>query len=120
MFNEERVNVGMRYPAIRHTLRSTLEALIESAHVQRERRRSRSLEAMAVGALVSLVAGYEDCLAALPRLGFDQVDYEDGISLWLKVRPAESVPEVPLACSGQDPNPEDDGEELTSLSVAQP
>ena len=67
-----------------------------------------------------LAAGYDGCLAALPRLGFDQVDYEDGISLWLKVRPAESVPEAPLACSGQDPNPKDDGEELTSLSVAQP
>jgi len=67
-----------------------------------------------------LAAGYDGCLAALPRLGFDQVDYNDGISLWLKVRPAESVPEAPLACSGQDPNPKDDGEELTSLSVAQP
>jgi uncharacterized membrane protein len=48
-----------------------------------------------------LAAGYADCLAALPRLGFDEVREDDGISLWRKVRPAESVPEAPVACSGQ-------------------
>jgi uncharacterized membrane protein len=48
-----------------------------------------------------VAAGYADCLAALPRLGFDEVRYDDGISLWRKVRPAESVPDVPVACSGQ-------------------
>jgi uncharacterized membrane protein len=50
-----------------------------------------------------LAAGYADCLAALPRLGFDEVRREDGISLWRKVRPAQSVPDVPVACSGQHP-----------------
>ena len=50
-----------------------------------------------------LAAGYSDCLAALPRLGFDEVRYDDGISLWRKVRPVEPVPDVPEACSGQHP-----------------
>lgn len=50
-----------------------------------------------------LSAGYEACLAALPRLGFDKARAEDGISLWIKVRPAELVPDVPLSCSGQHP-----------------
>jgi len=50
-----------------------------------------------------LAAGYSDCLAALPRLGFDEVRYDDGISLWRKLRPAQSVPDVPAACSGQHP-----------------
>ena len=50
-----------------------------------------------------LAAGYAACLAALPRLGFEETDREDEISLWRKVRPAESVPEVPVACSGQRP-----------------
>jgi hypothetical protein len=31
------------------------------------------------------------------------VAHDDGISLWRKVRPAESVPDVPVACSGQHP-----------------
>jgi len=57
-----------------------------------------------------LAAGYADCLAALPRLGFDEVRHDDGISLWRKVRPAESVPDVPVACSGQHPQLEDAGE----------
>jgi len=50
-----------------------------------------------------VAAGYVDCLAALPRLGFDEVRRDDGISLWRKVRPAESVPDAPVACSGQHP-----------------
>jgi uncharacterized membrane protein len=50
-----------------------------------------------------LAAGFFDCLAALPRLGFDEVAHDDGISLWRKVRPAKSVPDVPVACSGQHP-----------------
>ncbi|MEO6198170.1 MAG: DUF2079 domain-containing protein [Dehalococcoidia bacterium] len=49
----------------------------------------------------AFTAGYEDCHAALPRLGFDLVKTEDGISMWRKVRPAEPVPEAPLECSGQ-------------------
>jgi uncharacterized membrane protein len=48
-----------------------------------------------------LAAGYADCLAALPRLGFDETRRDDGISLWRKVRPAESVPDAPPGCSGQ-------------------
>ena len=51
--------------------------------------------------LDDLAAGYDDCLAALPRLGFDEIRSEDGISLWLKARRAVSVPDVPVACSGQ-------------------
>ncbi|HET7737306.1 MAG TPA: hypothetical protein VFK32_01915, partial [Tepidiformaceae bacterium] len=47
--------------------------------------------------------GYDDCKAALPRLGFDLVREEDGLQLWRKVREAESVPEVPRWCSGQSP-----------------
>jgi hypothetical protein len=50
-----------------------------------------------------LSAGYDACLAALPRLGFDKIRAEDGISLWTKVRSAESVPDVPISCSGQHP-----------------
>jgi uncharacterized membrane protein len=50
-----------------------------------------------------LEAGYDACRAALPRLGFDLVREEDGIQLWRKVRPAESIPHVPPACSGQKP-----------------
>jgi len=57
-----------------------------------------------------IVAGYADCLAALPRLGFDEVRRDDGISLWQKTRPAESVPEAPVACSGRHPDAEDAGE----------
>jgi len=57
-----------------------------------------------------LAAGYTDCLAALPRLGFDEVRRDDGISLWRKVRPAESVPDAPVACSGQHARSEDPGE----------
>jgi hypothetical protein len=48
-----------------------------------------------------IAGGYADCFAALPRLGFDEVRHDDGISLWRKTRPAESVPEAPVACSGQ-------------------
>ena len=33
--------------------------------------------------------GFEECLRALPRLGFDVVREEDGISLWKRPRPAE-------------------------------
>ncbi len=58
-----------------------------------------------------LAAGYADCLAALPRLGFDEVRYDDGISLWRKVRPAESVPDAPVACSGQHARSEDPEEQ---------
>ncbi len=50
-----------------------------------------------------LSGGYYDCLAALPRLGFDITRSEDGITLWEKRRPSEQVPEAPLACSGQHP-----------------
>jgi uncharacterized membrane protein len=50
-----------------------------------------------------LDGGYDACLQALPRLGFDLVRSEDGIALWRKLRPAVAVPEVPLACSGQGP-----------------
>jgi uncharacterized membrane protein len=50
-----------------------------------------------------IAGGYDVCRAALPRLGFDEIRAEDGISLWRKTRPAESVPEVPLSCSGQHP-----------------
>ena len=50
-----------------------------------------------------VAGGYDVCRAALPRLGFDDVRSEDGISLWRKVRPAESAPNVPLSCSGQHP-----------------
>lgn len=45
--------------------------------------------------------GYDACLAALPRLGFDVVRSEDGITLWEKLRPSELVPEAPVECSGQ-------------------
>jgi hypothetical protein len=48
-----------------------------------------------------LAAGYNACLGYLPRLGFDQVRTEDGISLWRKTRPSEQVPEAPPECSGQ-------------------
>ncbi len=48
-------------------------------------------------------AGFDACLAALSRLGFDLVRDEDGLSLWRKTRQAESVPEVPVWCSGQRP-----------------
>lgn len=58
-----------------------------------------------------LAAGYADCLAALPRLGFDEVRNDDGISLWRKVRPAELVPDAPVACSGQHARSEDPGEQ---------
>jgi uncharacterized membrane protein len=50
-----------------------------------------------------VAGGYDVCRAALPRLGFDEVRSEDGISLWRKVRAAVSVPDVPLSCSGQHP-----------------
>jgi uncharacterized membrane protein len=48
-----------------------------------------------------IAAGYAGCVAALPRLGFDEVRSEDGISLWRKVRAAEPLLDVPMACSGQ-------------------
>jgi hypothetical protein len=48
--------------------------------------------------------GYADCLEALPRLGFDEVRRDAGTSLWRKVRPAELVPDAPVACSGQHPH----------------
>jgi uncharacterized membrane protein len=50
-----------------------------------------------------LNGGYYACLRALPRLGFDVVRSEDGLVLRRKLRPAELVPEVPVACSGQHP-----------------
>jgi uncharacterized membrane protein len=50
-----------------------------------------------------LAGGYSDCLASLPRLGFDVVRAEDGITLWEKRRPSELVPEAPVWCSGQHP-----------------
>ncbi len=50
--------------------------------------------------LDDLDAGYDVCLAALPQLGFDRVREEDGIELWEKRRPAETVPGVPEWCSG--------------------
>ncbi len=53
--------------------------------------------------LEDIAGGYEACRAALPRLGFDQVRADDGISLWRKARAAASVPDVPLSCSGQHP-----------------
>ena len=48
-----------------------------------------------------LAAGYWPCLQALPRLGFDVIGQEDGISLWEKRRSASSVPNVPFFCSAQ-------------------
>ncbi len=51
----------------------------------------------------SLAAGYEACLAALPRLGFRLVREEDGIQLWHKEFPAEAVREAPSHCTGQRP-----------------
>jgi hypothetical protein len=50
-----------------------------------------------------LEGGYAECLSALPRLGFDVVESVDGVTLWRKSRPAESVPDVPIHCSGQRP-----------------
>ncbi len=50
-----------------------------------------------------LEAGFERCSAVLPRLGFDVVRSQDGITLWQKRRQAESAPEVPAWCSGQRP-----------------
>ncbi len=50
-----------------------------------------------------LAAGYDVCLAALPRLGFRILRQEGGIELWRKELPAEAVPEVPVHCSGQRP-----------------
>lgn len=46
-------------------------------------------------------AGYDRCKAGLPGLGFDLVRKEDGISLWRRTRPAETLPDLPEACSGQ-------------------
>lgn len=50
-----------------------------------------------------LAAGYWPCLQALPVLGFDVIRQDDGISVWEKRRPAESVPAVPVYCSDQRP-----------------
>jgi hypothetical protein len=46
-------------------------------------------------------AGYDECLAALPLLGFDKSREEDGITLWVRQREPEPVPWVPEPCSGQ-------------------
>jgi hypothetical protein len=48
-------------------------------------------------------AGFDECLAVLPRLGFDEVRTESGITLWQRTRLPEAVPEVSPACSGQKP-----------------
>lgn len=48
-----------------------------------------------------LDAGFDACLNALPRLGFDRIREDSGIALWHKVREPELVPEVPSSCSGQ-------------------
>ena len=53
--------------------------------------------------LDDLADGYWSCLEALPRLGFDVIRQDDGISVWEKRRPAESAPSVPVHCSGQRP-----------------
>ena len=50
-----------------------------------------------------LSASYWPCLQALPILGFDVIRQDDGISVWEKRRPAESVPNVPVPCSDQQP-----------------
>lgn len=52
-----------------------------------------------------LAAGFWDCVAALPRLGFDEMRRDDGISLWRKRRPAESASGAPEVCSGRHPGP---------------
>lgn len=48
-----------------------------------------------------LEAGYDVCLAALPRLGFGLVREEDGVELWRREAESERVDDVPAWCSGQ-------------------
>jgi hypothetical protein len=43
------------------------------------------------------VPGFEDCIAILPRLGFERARDEDGITLWQ--RPPEKAREAPPGCS---------------------
>jgi uncharacterized membrane protein len=47
-----------------------------------------------------LAAGYWTCVSALPRLGYDPVREDDGITVWEKRRTADAGADVTVDCSG--------------------
>ena len=46
-------------------------------------------------------AGFDDCKAALPALGYEVIRAEDGITLWQRTRDPQPLDGVPERCGGR-------------------